>query len=81
MYQPCWHVGTDPSTSARCAQPGIDEPARFRLLHHAQEVVTDGTSYRMRQARAKKGTTPKRTNQPEGWGLLPGHQWGPQLGR
>jgi DNA replication protein DnaC len=29
-----------------------------RLLHHAHVVVTDGDSYRMRQARAKGGTTP-----------------------
>jgi len=31
-----------------------------RLLHHAQVVVTDGDSYRMREARAKGGTTPKK---------------------
>jgi DNA replication protein DnaC len=28
-----------------------------RLLHHANVVVTSGDSYRMRQARAKGGTT------------------------
>ncbi len=28
-----------------------------RLLHHANVVVTDGDSYRMREARAKGGTT------------------------
>jgi DNA replication protein DnaC len=28
-----------------------------RLLHHASVVVTDGDSYRMREARAKGGTT------------------------
>ncbi|HEY7430748.1 MAG TPA: IS21-like element helper ATPase IstB [Streptosporangiaceae bacterium] len=28
-----------------------------RLLHHASVVITDGDSYRMRQARARKGTT------------------------
>ena len=31
-----------------------------RLLHHASVVVTDGDSYRMREARAKGGTTPKK---------------------
>ena len=31
-----------------------------RLLHHANVVVTDGDSYRMREARAKGGTTPKK---------------------
>jgi DNA replication protein DnaC len=31
-----------------------------RLLHHANVVVTDGESYRMRQARAKGGTTHKK---------------------
>jgi DNA replication protein DnaC len=31
-----------------------------RLLHHANIVVTDGESYRMREARAKGGTTTKR---------------------
>jgi hypothetical protein len=35
------------------------EPARFRLLHHANVVATSGDSYRMRQARAKGGTTLK----------------------
>ena len=36
--------------------PRSPEPARFRLLHHANVVVTDGDSYRMRQARARGGT-------------------------
>jgi DNA replication protein DnaC len=31
-----------------------------RLLHHANVVVTSGDSYRMRQARAKGGTTLKK---------------------
>jgi len=31
-----------------------------RLLHHANLVVTDGESYRMREARAKGGTATKR---------------------
>jgi DNA replication protein DnaC len=31
-----------------------------RLLHHASVVVTDGDSYRMREARAKGGTTLKK---------------------
>ena len=32
-----------------------------RLLHHAHVVITDGDSYRMRQARAKGGTTLNKT--------------------
>ena len=32
-----------------------------RLLHHANVVVTDGDSYRMRQARAKGATTLAKT--------------------
>ncbi len=52
-----------------------------RLLHHASVVVTDGDSYRMREARARGGTEPASRDQPEGWGLLTGHQRGPQLGR
>jgi len=32
-----------------------------RLLHHANVVVTSGDSYRMRQARARKGTTLNKT--------------------
>jgi DNA replication protein DnaC len=32
-----------------------------RLLHHANVVVTDGDSYRMRQARARGGTTLNKT--------------------
>jgi hypothetical protein len=35
------------------------QPAR--LLHHANVVVTDGDSYSMREARAKKGTTLKKS--------------------
>ncbi len=31
-----------------------------RLLHHANIIVTDGESYRMREARAKGGTATKR---------------------
>jgi len=31
-----------------------------RLLHHANTVITDGESYRMREARAKGGTTTKK---------------------
>jgi hypothetical protein len=32
-----------------------------RLLHHADVVVTDGPSHRMREARAKGGTTLNKT--------------------
>jgi DNA replication protein DnaC len=32
-----------------------------RLLHHANVVVTAGDSYRMREARAKGGTTLNKT--------------------
>ena len=32
-----------------------------RLLHHANVVVTDGDSYRMREARSRKGTTLNKT--------------------
>jgi hypothetical protein len=35
--------------------PRSPEPARFRLLHHAVVVVTEGESFRMRQARTKTG--------------------------
>ena len=53
-----------------------------RLLHHANVVVTDGESYRMREARTRQGGRHQRPliNR-EGWGLLLGHQRGPQLGR
>ena len=38
-----------------------------RLLHHASVVVTDGDSYRMREARAKGGTrTKKNSTNPRG---------------
>ena len=51
-----------------------------RLLHHCHTVVTDGDSYRMRQARAKGGTRIKpELNPSEGWGLSVGHQRGPHL--
>jgi DNA replication protein DnaC len=32
-----------------------------RLLHHANVVVTEGDSYRMREARTKGGTRPAKT--------------------
>jgi hypothetical protein len=32
-----------------------------RLLHHANVVITAGDSYRMREARARKGTTLNKT--------------------
>nr|WP_249300211.1 MULTISPECIES: hypothetical protein [unclassified Rhodococcus (in: high G+C Gram-positive bacteria)] len=38
--------------------PRIGEPARFRLLHHATVVITDGESYRMREAHQKRGDRP-----------------------
>jgi hypothetical protein len=34
------------------------EPARFRLLHHAHLVLTEGTSLRLAEATAGKGVTP-----------------------
>jgi len=52
-----------------------------RLLHHCHTVVTDGDSYRMKQARANGGTRLK--NQlinHEEWGLPLGHQRGPRTG-
>ena len=45
-----------------------------RLLHHANVVVTDGDSYRMRQARARGGTVLTKNKSAEGWGHLTGHQ-------
>ena len=39
-------------------QPGIDEPARFRLMHHAHVCQTNGDSIRLTQALAGKGVIP-----------------------
>jgi hypothetical protein len=50
-------LGRVPSDQA----PRSPEPARFRLLHHANVVITEGSSYRMREARAKGGTTLNKT--------------------
>ena len=53
-----------------------------RLLHHAVVVVTEGESFRMRQARTKTGGPPDQELKiTEGWGLLPGHQRRHALGR
>ena len=53
-----------------------------RLLHHCHVVVTDGDSYRMKQARARGGARPQdQLINREEWGLSAGHQRGPQLGR
>ena len=52
-----------------------------RLLHHANVVITEGESYRMREARTKRRHPPEQApDQPEGWGLSVGHQRGLQLG-
>jgi len=52
-----------------------------RLLHHCHVIITDGDSYRMKQARARGGATPKPAKPPEERALLHGHQRGPQPGR
>ncbi|MFC9840882.1 hypothetical protein ACFVKB_45080 [Rhodococcus sp. NPDC127530] len=36
----------------------IGEPARFRLLHHAHVVITEGTSLRLQDATAGRGVMP-----------------------
>ena len=44
-----------------------------RLLHHSVIVVTDGESFRMKEARQKGGSTyagQKLNIRSEGWGLL-----------
>jgi DNA replication protein DnaC len=51
-----------------------------RLLHHANVVVTEGDSYRMREPKRREPPRPNRADQPEGWGLLVGHQWGLSTG-
>ena len=43
----------------RFVSAAYERRALDRLLHHANVVVTSGDSYRMRQARAKGGTTLK----------------------
>jgi hypothetical protein len=40
--------GSNHARVPRSNQPGIDEPARFRLLHRGVIVGIDGPSYRMR---------------------------------
>jgi hypothetical protein len=46
-----------------------------RLLHHCHVIITDEDSYRMKQARARGGSTRKPVEQPEERGLLTGHLW------
>jgi DNA replication protein DnaC len=41
-----------------------------RLLHHCHVVVTDGDSYRMKQARQRTGGHQEPTDQPRGMGTL-----------
>jgi hypothetical protein len=38
--------------------PRSPEPARFRLLHHAHLILTEGKSLRLAEATAGKGVTP-----------------------
>ena len=53
-----------------------------RLLHHATTVVTNGQSYRMRQARQRRGGELPPPDQPRrGWGLPPGQNRGLPTGR
>jgi len=51
---------TGRSTSGAGSCPSTPPPSASWLLHHASVVVTSGDSYRMRQARAKGGTTPNK---------------------
>jgi hypothetical protein len=37
----------------------------YRLLHHAVVVVTEGESFRMKEAKSRGGDRPFRTRQPE----------------
>jgi hypothetical protein len=39
-----------------------------RILHHAVVVVTEGESFRMKEAKTRGGGPPKR----KGWGASPG---------
>jgi DNA-binding CsgD family transcriptional regulator len=39
-------------------RPGFSEPARFRLMHHAHLVETNGDSHRLAQALSGQGVTP-----------------------
>ena len=54
---PSGSVLIGPSTRGAGSCPSTPRPsaARFRLLHHAVVVVTEGESFRMRQARTKTG--------------------------
>jgi DNA replication protein DnaC len=48
-----------------------------RLLHHATVVVTEGESFRMREARARTtGSRPTTTGATTRVGTFRGHQWG-----
>ncbi len=54
-----------------------------RLLHHANVVVTEGDSYRRREARSTRKSPPNPqtlTTHPEGGGLFDGHPRGPKSG-
>ena len=50
--------GSNHARVPRSQQPGIDEPARFRLMHHAHVCQTSGDSIRLTQAIAGKGVIP-----------------------
>ena len=50
-----------PACDAAANAPPLRVSLLDRLLHHANVVVTDGDSYRMREARAKGGTTLAKT--------------------
>jgi DNA replication protein DnaC len=52
-----------------------------RLLHHCHTVITDGESYRMREARRRGRSRPRTPEQHARWGLSIGHQRGPRTGR
>jgi DNA replication protein DnaC len=66
-------IGRDHAVDSSAVTADIDQWGRFlpehttavslldRLLHHSIVVVTEGESFRMRQARSQGGTRMKRT--------------------
>ena len=67
------HGGIGSGTRGAACRQGVGEISR--------PLVTDGDSYRMKQALAK-GEIKINNHQetPEDWGLSPGHQRGPRIG-
>lgn len=59
------HQTATPARVPRSPRPRFDEPAHFRLLHHAHLILTSGESFRLIDAKNGGGVVPLVSNPTE----------------